>query len=328
MPIRRFRPCFAFRRDLSPSCSPSFPAANPSLGPVGAKRRIRRRREVRPDAKRDYAGLLDLWREFREYQKPRVTAGVPDYTAAAMAAQKARIKEFQDRLAAFDTSGWPVAERVDFEIVRAEMNGLEFDHRVLRPWSRDPTFYAVIENSGPDVPAREGAQVFGCLCLSDYTFPLQGDEAAVVREKLAAIPGLLAQAKTNLTEDARDLYVMGIRQKKDEAAGLERLAKRLVRVESRPRSPGRGGPGRGGRFPGLARAEAPCPQGPVRHRQERSTIGIRNTSISSPTPGTSRPPSSSASSTGRSPISSSRNTGTGTSRPSPCPRPARNSRRR
>ena len=180
-----------------------------------------------PGAKREYADLLALWKEFREYQKPRATAGVPDYTAAAMSAQKARIAEFQGRLAAFDTTGWPVAQRVDFEIVRAEMNGLAFDHRVLRPWSRDPTFYAVIEGAGPDVPGREGAQVFGCLCLADYKFPLAGADVEAVREKLSAIPGLLAQAKVNLVEDARDLTVIGIRLKKDESASLESLAKRL-----------------------------------------------------------------------------------------------------
>ena len=231
MPIRRFRFC-VFSAALIFILFPVLSGCKSESRPDRAVPPASAASAVRTEAKGDYGGLLALWKEFREYQKPKVTAGVPDYTAPAMAAQKARIREFQDRLAAFDATGWPVAERIDFEIVRAEMNGLEFDHRVLRPWSRDPLFYAVIENSGPDVPAREGAQVFGCLCLSDYSFPLQGDEAAAVREKLAAIPGLLAQAKTNLTEDARDLYAMGIRQKRDEAAGLERLAKRLA--ESNP----------------------------------------------------------------------------------------------
>jgi hypothetical protein len=182
----------------------------------------------RPAASQSYGDLLALGKEFREFQKPKVTAGVPDYTAAAMAAQKARIKKFQDRLAAINPASWPVAQRVDYEIIRAEMNGLEFDHRVLRPWSRDPAFYAVIETSEPDVPAREGAQVFGCLCLADYKFPLDEKDAAAVREKLAAIPHLLAQAKTNLVEDARDFYRVAIRQKKDEIADFENLAKRLA----------------------------------------------------------------------------------------------------
>lgn len=226
MPIRRFHFFFLCAATafilfpVLPGCR-SEPQAGRTGSPASAGG------EIRPDGKLDYAGLLDLWREFREYQKPRVTSEVPDYTAAAMAAQRARIREFQDRLAAFDSSGWPVAERVDYEIVRAELNGLEFDHRVLRPWSRDPTFYAVLEGSGPDVPAREGAQVFSCLCLSDYAFPLGGEDVEAFREKLAAIPGVLAQAKANLLEPARDLTAIGIRQKKNEAADLARLGERL-----------------------------------------------------------------------------------------------------
>jgi hypothetical protein len=33
------------------------------------------------------------------------------------------------------------AQLVDLHIVRAEMNGLDFFHRVTRPWARDPVFY-------------------------------------------------------------------------------------------------------------------------------------------------------------------------------------------
>ena len=110
MTIRRFRTRFRFLSaavvlillPVLPGCK-SEPQGGTTGAPAAAG-------EVRPGAKLDYAALLGLWREFREYQKPKVTAGVPDYTAAAMSAQKARIKEFQDRLAAFDASGWPVAD--------------------------------------------------------------------------------------------------------------------------------------------------------------------------------------------------------------------------
>ena len=40
-----------------------------------------------------YDDLLALWKEFREFQKPRVSGGVPDYTAAAMAAALQRAIE-------------------------------------------------------------------------------------------------------------------------------------------------------------------------------------------------------------------------------------------
>ena len=182
----------------------------------------------RPIVSQNYDDLLPLWKEFREFQKPKVPAGVPDYTAAAMAVQKSRVKEFQDRLAAIDPKGWPIPKRVDYEIVRAEMNGLEFDHRVLRPWSRMPVFYAVIQTSESDVPLREGPEIHGVLNLWQLTFPLNEASREIVREKLAAIPAILAQAKANLVEDTADLWLLGIRQKREESADLENLGKRLA----------------------------------------------------------------------------------------------------
>jgi hypothetical protein len=155
------------------------------------------------------------------------TGGVPDYTAAAMAAQKSGIRSFQDRLAAIGPAGWPVERRVDYEIVKAELNGLAFDHRVLRPWSRIPGFYAVIQTSEPDVPLREGPEIHGVLDLWKLEFPLDESGRAVLREKLAAIPAVLAQAKKNLVEDTADLWLLGIRQKRDETLDLERLGRRL-----------------------------------------------------------------------------------------------------
>ena len=182
---------------------------------------------ARPVAGQSYEDLLSFWREFREFQKPKVSGGVPDYTAAAMAAQKSRIKEFQDRLAAFDPMTWPVARRVDYEVIRAEINGLEFDHRVLRPWSRMPVFYAVIQTSEHDVPLREGPEIYGVLNLWQLTFPLDEKSHALVREKLSAIPAILAQARTNLVEDTVDLWLLGIRQKGRESAALESLGERM-----------------------------------------------------------------------------------------------------
>jgi hypothetical protein len=181
----------------------------------------------RPNA--GYDALLSLFKEFREFQKPRVSAdGVPDYSPAAMTAQKARLPEFHKRLAAIPTQSWPVSQRVDYEILRAEMNGLEFDHRVLRPWSRDPGFYAVIQNSESDVPAREGAEIYGCLGLWTFSFPLDAENHDLMQRKLAAIPAILSQARMNLSEDARDLWRLGARRKTSEAIWLDRLAERLA----------------------------------------------------------------------------------------------------
>ena len=178
-----------------------------------------------------YEDLVALCREFRAFQAPRVANGVPDYTPAAMAGQKRRLPDFQARLAAIDPSAWPVSRRVDYEIVRAEMNGLEFDHRVLRPWARDPSFYAAVTDSEPDVPAREGPEIHGVLNLFEYDFPLDEARKAEFRLKLEAIPAVLAQAQRNLTAGGRGLWSFGVRQKKEELDILNGLAVRLAAAQ-------------------------------------------------------------------------------------------------
>ncbi|MCX6348366.1 MAG: hypothetical protein NTV79_02535, partial [Candidatus Aureabacteria bacterium] len=125
--------------------------------------------ETRPDAAAPaavarYDDLLTLFREWREFQKPQMSGGVPDYTPAAMKEQRAGLEKLKSRLAAIDPSSWPLPQRVDYLLVRAEMNGMDFDHRVLRPWSRDPGFYNVINFEF--APQMYGALVIPTLPLA------------------------------------------------------------------------------------------------------------------------------------------------------------------
>ena len=114
---------------------------------------------------------MSLFSDWRAFQKPKVVDGVPDYTAAAMAAQQRELAAYQRRLAGINTSGWPVAQQVDWHIVRAEMNGLDFDHRVLRPWATNPAFYVTVFPQQSDQPAREGHYAYGGVELWSYEFP-------------------------------------------------------------------------------------------------------------------------------------------------------------
>jgi len=172
-----------------------------------------------------YQDLVNFFHQWRAFQKPKVVNGVPDYTASAMAQQKKQIPKFEKRLAAIDPTGWPISQQVDYQIIRAEINGLRFEHRVLRSWARNPIFYAVIQMSEPDVPSREGPEIFGVLNIFEYSFPLDKNDQTVFKEKLSAIPKILSQAKQNLVIEAGDLWLFGIRQKKNENAALDNLAR-------------------------------------------------------------------------------------------------------
>ena len=91
----------------------------------------------------DYDDLVKLFNEFREFQEAEINNGVPDYTAVAVNKQYRGLKKFQKRLAEMDIEGWPVWQKVDYHLVRAEMNALEFHHRVFKPWAKDPGFYSI-----------------------------------------------------------------------------------------------------------------------------------------------------------------------------------------
>jgi hypothetical protein len=38
-------------------------------------------------------------------------------------------------------------QQVDWRLVRAKMNGFDFNHRVLKPWARDLAFYQSIKTA-------------------------------------------------------------------------------------------------------------------------------------------------------------------------------------
>jgi len=78
-----------------------------------------------------YADLTALFADWRSFQRPKLVDGVPDYTAGAMDRQRHDLEGYQRRLYAIDPAGWPIPQQVDWHVVRAEMNGLDFDQNVL-----------------------------------------------------------------------------------------------------------------------------------------------------------------------------------------------------
>lgn len=175
-----------------------------------------------------YDELVALFEEWRVFEQPDLRDGAPDYSAAAMEEKKRGLGELQARLAGIDPGSWPVAEQVDYHLVRAEMNGLDFNLRVLRPWQRDPAFYASVWTYQSDTPAHEGPTHHALVELWTYDFPLSDEAAAKLAGELVTIPPLLAQARDNLTGDARELWEAGIGDLRAQAATLDELKGRVV----------------------------------------------------------------------------------------------------
>ena len=173
-------------------------------------------------ARPDHAALVALYDAFRAFVPPPMVKGVPDYSPPAMAKQYEELKRFQARLAAIDDSGWPVSERVDYMVVLAEMRGLEFQHRVVQPWKRDPAFYSTT-NLG------FGPKMHGAIAIPKL--PLPKDKLAEFTARLNAVPEALRQARVNLTEPRGDLARLGIAQKQVEVNVYGELAARAAQVQ-------------------------------------------------------------------------------------------------
>lgn len=167
-----------------------------------------------------YADLVQLFEDWREFERPPLKNGAPDYTAERFAAAHKELAAYQARLNAIDTSGWPIEQQVDWHVVRAEMNGFDFNHRVLQPWVRDPAYYQSVWMRRSDVPAHEGPSHHALLEFWTYTLPLSAGERRRLIAELKTIPPLLAQARTNLTGNARDLWNAGIKNIRDQVANL------------------------------------------------------------------------------------------------------------
>ncbi len=171
-----------------------------------------------------YQELVALFEAWRAFERPPMKDGAPDYTAAAMARKHEQLASFQARLKALDPSGWPIEQQVDHHLVRAEMNGLDFNIRVLKPWARDPAFYASVWTYQSDTPAHEGPTHHALVELWSYAFPLSAEAEAQLAGELRTIPPLLTQARENLTGNARELWLAGIGNIRDQVEALDDLA--------------------------------------------------------------------------------------------------------
>lgn len=83
--------------------------------------------------------------------------------AGGVGRQQTEFRAWKERLWSFDIESWPVAQQIDWHLFRAEMNGLDFDHRVRRPWARDPAFYVMMDPAESDVPPHGGPVMQGWI---------------------------------------------------------------------------------------------------------------------------------------------------------------------
>ena len=167
--------------------------------------------------------LLELFNQWRSFEMPPLKDGVPDYSKNTFDFRFIQYKKLRRRLESFSIDLWPVHDQVDWYLLWAEMNGYLFNYKILKPWERDPAFYKLIWTYKSDVPAHEGPTPHFTVELWQYDFPLNKKDKIKLFSSLELIPKFNEQAKINLTGNARDLWIAGIRDIEKQTQILEEL---------------------------------------------------------------------------------------------------------
>ena len=166
--------------------------------------------------------ILVNWKRFlqwRSFEVAPLHELAPDYRQQTFEKRHATWAQFKTQLLALDKSQWTVEQQVDWFVMLAELNGYEFNEKVLKPWQRDPAFYKQVWTYKSDVPAHEGPSPHYLTELWSYSFPLSASEQTRLINDLSRIKPFHKQAKENLTGNAKELWIAGIRdiqsQRKD-----------------------------------------------------------------------------------------------------------------
>jgi hypothetical protein len=139
--------------------------------------------------------LAKLYQEFEKFRRPKVIEGVLDYSQAAIQTKKKGLASFRDRLSNISHEDWTISQKIDYLLVRAKFNELDFQLRVTRPWERDPGTYVDLVSRIPYVNT-----------------PLTDRAKINILDRLQAVPRILEQAKVNLTSVAKTLAGITIRR--------------------------------------------------------------------------------------------------------------------
>jgi uncharacterized protein (DUF885 family) len=177
--------------------------------------------------------LERLFEDWRVFVRAPFLKGVPDYSPAASERKLAALSQWRARLKNINRTGWSVQAIDDVQLIEAEINGFDFFLRIVKPWARDPSFYATVFADQSDVPAHEGPSAEPNIDLWAFSWPLSSTDDSRLAALLSAVPGTLDAARTNLaTSQASDLWRYGSRSLREQSDTLDALAKGTLVMRS------------------------------------------------------------------------------------------------
>ena len=110
-----------------------------------------------------------------------------DYSKPALAKRNQHIHELLERVRAMKTARWSKDDQIDQILFRAQLERPDFDARVLQTYESNPLVYV-----------SECSNAIFSLLTKDYA--PHHDRALAATARLRAMPGMLQQAKANLTQ--------------------------------------------------------------------------------------------------------------------------------
>ena len=152
------------------------------------------------------AELRTLYTEFKALQGPKRREGPTlNYTAPAIATRYTQLQDLKLRFEEIDANAWPPTDNINYRLVHAEFNALEFQFNVPKPWNRDPGFYADLI---PEAPTDD--------------FDLNGLERAAKRAE--AVVEVAKANLSDLTIIPADLATLALLSLQDTRAPWQKLA--------------------------------------------------------------------------------------------------------
>ncbi len=142
--------------------------------------------------------LLDLARDFRAIRGWE--QAIPDFSAR-VEEQKSKLKELRTRLDNMDMSGWDIHFKIDYLLLRSEMDAMEYDLYVRRHTTRDPSMYVNYALRNVERHLTGGRRMGD----NPQLMPYPKEDAQAILQALNDVDKFLDQGKSNLTEIVPEL---------------------------------------------------------------------------------------------------------------------------
>ena len=165
------------------------------------------------------ADLAQLVKEYREWHS-RTAAQTSDIGARVIE-QKRGVADYRRRVEALPVNAWTPHAKVDYLVLRSELDNLDFDLRIIREESRNPDYYvtaaarAVSRNIGGRYQTSPGVPV-----------PYDAKRAAAILDALKQTSHIVGQAPKLLTEAVGEMADVAI----ERLDGIQKSYGELARV--------------------------------------------------------------------------------------------------